>query len=88
MFLLGKELSSFKRLLYGLQVFEGVGLYQAQRVMDQAFIHPMCRAMDLNERQLVRLKAVLQPMVEEAKQRRLMQIRASKSRIRPILPPS
>lgn len=86
MFLLGLNLKPFQRVLFALQNFEGVGLPTAHRLLSQSSIHQFCRVNELSERQVIKLKELLQPMMEERKQEKLMKVKAAKSIPRPILP--
>ena len=86
MFLLGLNLKPFQRVLYALQNFEGVGATTANRLLAQSSIHEFCRVGELNERQVIKLKELLQPMMEERKQDKLMKVKAAKSIPQPILP--
>lgn len=86
MFLLGCNLNPFKRVLYALQNFDGVGETTAKRLLDSASIHRFCRVSELSERQVQRLKELLQPMLESRKQAQLRAVKEAKSRPRPILP--
>jgi ribosomal protein S13 len=86
MFLLGLNLNPFNRVLYALQKFEGVGLATSQRLLAQSSIHQFCRISELSERQVIKLKGLLQPMMEAQKQEKLMKLKAAKSIPRPILP--
>lgn len=84
--LLGKNLNPWKRVWYALQAYEGVGLFNARKLCDQALVHPLAKVKDLGEGHIVKLKSLLQPMLESQRQKKLMQIKASKSMPRPILP--
>ena len=86
MFLLGTNLNPFKRVLFALQRFDGVGPFTATRLMSAAHIHPFCHVNELNERQVQRLKELLQPMLEARKQEQLRAVKEAKNRILPILP--
>lgn len=86
-FLLGLNLSPFKRVLYALRSFEGVGLSTSEKLCDAASIHRYCRVNELNERHLQRLRELLQPMLEQQRQDKLMRAKAAKSAPKPILPP-
>jgi ribosomal protein S13 len=84
--LLGKNLNPWKRTWYALQAFEGVGLYTAKRLCDQSLVHPLAKVKDLSEAHLIKLKALLQPMLEAQRQKKLLFIKASKNFPKPILP--
>lgn len=84
--LLGKNLNPWKRIWYAIQVFEGVGLVTAKKLCDQSLIHPLAKVKDLGEGQLVKLKSLLQPMLEAQRQRKLLMIRNAKNMPKPILP--
>lgn len=86
MFLLGLNLKPFHRVLYALQNFSGVGPSTAHRLLSQSSIHQFCRVNELSERQIIRLKELLQPMIEERKQEKLMKAKAAKNVPKPILP--
>lgn len=86
MFLLGLNLSPFKRVLFALQNFDGVGPATAQRLMNQAAIHRFCRVGHMTDRHMSRLKELLQPMLEARRQDKLMRIKLDKAAPRPILP--
>lgn len=86
MFLLGTNLNPFKRVLFAIQNFDGVGPATAQRLLDAASIHRFCHVKDLSERQVQRLKELLQPMLEARKQEQLRAVKQAKNRITPILP--
>ena len=86
MFLLGLNLKPFHRVLYAIQNFEGVGLTTSTRLLAQSSVHKFCRVNQLSERQVIKLKELLQPMMEERKQEKLMKIKAAKSIPKPILP--
>lgn len=86
MFLLGLNLKPFHRVLFALQNFEGVGLTTSTRLLAQSSIHQFCRVNELGERQVIRLKELLQPMMEERRQEKLMKAKAAKNVPKPILP--
>lgn len=86
MFLLGLNLKPFKRVLYALQNFEGVGLPTAHHLLAQSSIHPFCHVNELSERQILKLKGFLQPRMEKRRQDKLMKVKAAKSVPTPILP--
>lgn len=86
MFLLGLNLKPFNRVLYSLQNFEGVGLTTSSRLLAQAAIHRFCRVNELSERQVIRLKELLQPMMEARKQDKLIKAKAARNVPKPILP--
>lgn len=86
MFLLGQNLSPYKRVYYALRKFEGVGLPTAIKICHQAYIHPQCHVNELNDAQLERLKAILHIHLEEQRSLRLERERRFKARIRPIFP--
>lgn len=86
MFLLGLNLKPFHRVLYALQNFEGVGPTTSSRLLAQSSIHRFCRVNELSERQVLKLKELLQPMMEERKQEKLMKAKAEKNVPKPILP--
>jgi len=85
-YLLGKNLSTFKRVWYALQAFEGVGLFTAKRICDQLCIHPLAKVKELKDTHLVRLKEILQPMMEQQRQDAILKLKLSKSKPRPIQP--
>jgi len=84
--LLGKNLNPWKRVWWALRAFEGVGLTTAKKLSDKALIHPLAKVKDLKDGHLVKLKALLQPMLEAQRQQRLIQLKAAKSMPKPILP--
>ncbi len=84
--LLGKTLNPYKRAWYALRTFEGVGLYTAKQLCDKSLIHPLAKVKDLADVHLVRLKSHLQPMLEERRQNKLIQLKTAKSMPKPILP--
>ncbi len=86
MFLLGTNLNPFKRVLFAIQNFDGVGPYTAARLLSAASIHRFCHVKELSERQVQKLKELLQPMLEARKQAQLRAVKESKNRILPILP--
>lgn len=86
MFLLGLNLNPFKRVLYALQNFEGVGTATAERLLAQASIHRYCHVKELSDRHVNRLKELLQPMLEARRQAKLLKIKSEKSVPKPILP--
>lgn len=84
--LLGKNMNPWKRVWYALQCFDSVGLFTAKKLCDQALVHPVAKVKDLNEAHLAKLKALLQPMLETQRQKRLLQIKAAKNMPKPVLP--
>jgi len=86
-YLLGKSLNMYKRVYYALRgSFEGVGMATARRVCDQTLVHPLAKVKDLSEAQLIRLKELIQPIVEAYRQGRLARVREQKIRSKPIDP--
>lgn len=85
-YLLGKSLSLHKRVWYALRAYEGVGMSTSQRLCNQVCIHPLAKVKDIREAQLIRLKELLQPIMEERRQERLMKIKLAKARPVPIQP--
>lgn len=84
--LLGKTLNPFKRVYYAIQAFEGVGLFTAKKLCDEALIHPLAKVKDLQDFHVLRLKAQLQPRLESQRQKKLMLLKSAKTMPRPILP--
>lgn len=85
-YLLGKSLSLYKRVWYALRVYEGVGMVTAQRLCNQVCIHPLAKVKDIREEQLIKLKELLQPIMEARRQERLMKIKLAKTRPVPVQP--
>lgn len=86
MFLLGLNLKPFQRVSYALKNFEGVGRSTSERLLALSAIHRFCRVNELSERQVIKLKELLQPMMEARKQDKLMKLKAAKNQPKPILP--
>jgi ribosomal protein S13 len=86
MFLLGQTLNPFKRVKYALLVFEGVGMTTAERIMNRAYIHTMCKINELTEEMVERLRIELQPIINDEKQRKLIKLQKERTAIKPILP--
>lgn len=99
MFLLGHTLNPFKHVQYALLVFEGmppvpylltcylgVGMSTAQKIMDQASIHRMCKVGELTEAMTERIRLQLQPIIDGEKQKRLVKMQKARTAIKPILP--
>lgn len=85
-YLLGQRLSLHKRVLYALQAVEGVGMATSQRLCDTLLIHKFARVRDLREEQVLRLKELLQPMMEKRRQDRLVKLKHEKLKPQPIQP--
>ena len=86
-YLLGKTLNMHKRVYYALcGAFEGVGLTTAQRLCDAAHIHPLAKVRDLGDEHWLRLKELVQPVVEQRRQERLQRIKDARSRPQPLSP--
>lgn len=83
-YLLGKSLSLYKRVWYALCVFEGVGLHTAKRLSNQVCIHPLAKVRDLREEHLIRLKELLQPILEARRQDKLLKMKLAKTRPVPV----
>lgn len=85
-YLLGRNLSLQKRVYYALQAFSGVGLATAKRLCDQVCIHPLAKVKDITDSQIIQLKEILQPMMEQQRQNRLLRIKQAKNRPVPLNP--
>lgn len=85
-YLLGQSLNLHKRVYYALCVFEGVGLCTARRLCDQVCIHPLAKVKEIREEQLIRLKELLQPMMEARRQDKLLKMKLAKTRPIPLQP--
>jgi len=86
MILLGKNLNPFKRVCFALTAFDDVGLKTAKDLCDRALVHPLAKVRELQEIQVVRLKASLQPKLEAQRQKKLSLIKSAKSIPKPIMP--
>ena len=86
MFLLGQTLKPFKRVKYALLVFEGVGMATADKLLNRAYIHTMCKVNELTEEMVERLRIELQPIIDTEKQRSLIRLQKQRTEIKPILP--
>lgn len=85
-YLLGRKLGLQKRVQYALRVFDGVGPQTSVRICDSVYIHPFAKVRDLREEQLLRLKELLQPMVEAKRQDKLLKMKLAKSKPVPLQP--
>lgn len=79
-YLLGRSLSLQKRVQYALRVFDGVGPQTSVRICDAVYIHAFAKVKDLREEQLLRLKEILQPMMEAKRQDRLLKMKLVKNK--------
>lgn len=82
----GKELNPWKRVWYALLAFDGIGLVSSKKICHQALIHPLAKVRDLNDEQVISLRAILQPRLESESQRRLLKLREAKRKPKAILP--
>lgn len=85
-YLLGQNLSLHKRVLYALRSYEGVGMHVAGRLCDQVCIHPLAKVLELREEHIIRLKELLQPIMEERRQDKLLKMKLAKTRPVPLRP--
>lgn len=85
-YLLGKSLGLQKRVQYALRVFDGVGPRTGMRICDAVYIHPFAKVKDLREEQLLRLKEILQPVMEAKRQDKLLKMKLAKGKPAPLQP--
>lgn len=86
MFLLGQTLSPYKRVIYALQKFPGIGPSTSQRICSESFVHPQCHVNELSDFQLERLKPLVHACIETFRQEKNERERRMRNRIEPIPP--
>lgn len=68
----GVDLQPVKHVRYALMKFPGIGRATAVRICDKALIHKFCKISDLNEEQMVKLRALVQEHLDRQKQEKMI----------------
>lgn len=58
----------------------------AQKLMERAYIHRMCKVGELTEAMTERIRLQLQPIIDSEKQKRLVKMQKERNAMKPILP--
>lgn len=75
MFLLGINFASYKHVRYALRDFIGIGAGKAEEICREAYIHPLCKMGELQEVHLERLKPIIQKILDDQRQKRLLNMK-------------
>jgi ribosomal protein S13 len=86
MFLLGQKLNPYKRVIYAIQRYKGIGPKVSAEICQKASIHPFCLTQDLNETHIEKIKPLVFEITEKMRSEAMSNIKKQRLMIEPIQP--
>ena len=81
MFLLGQKLNPYKRVIYALQRYKGIGPRVSAEICQKASIHPFCLTQDLNETHVEKVKPLVFKVLEKMRSETMLNIKKQRLKI-------